>query len=173
MIDLKFNTVDVDVMATELGATHEQLRLAMNSAVRKINVTIRRAALRRMAEDTGLPQKRFARRIRSFKVGRDGTAWKVFIGLDSINLRELGAKETKTGVAARGTQYQGAFFGKSVDGRDAVFKRVGAGRLPIKQVRRGIEPIGDNILDDAAQIFETRFWKVLEAELKWRTQTRR
>jgi hypothetical protein len=171
VINLQIDANGVDRMAQEIGATEEQLRKALNSTVRKINVTMRREAVRQMSQETGLPQKRFMRRIRSFKLGRTAGGWKVFIGLDSLNLMELGAKETATGVTSRKGAVKSAFMAVGKSGIASVFKRTGRGRLPIKQIRHDIEPIGTDILAAAERIFDARFFKVLEAELKWRTQT--
>lgn len=171
MIHLAIDDLVLDRLAAEVRATDDQVRRALNSTVRRLNTTMRREAMRQMSQATGLPQKRFSQRIRSFKLARGNGGWKVFIGLDSLNLLELGAHQAAGGIEAKGQFYQGAFFGLSKGTIATVFKRKGKARLPIQQVRKDISPIGDAILASAERIFNDRFFKVLEHELKWRTQT--
>ncbi len=172
MLALRFDTKRLEQQVAALQATDDQVRRALNTTIGRINTAIRRAGLRAMSDETGLPQKRFAKRIRSFRLLKSAhQGWKIFVGLDSLNLLELGAKETQTGVKAKGVEHKSAFIAVMPNGKAGVFKRRGKERLKIAAVRHDIEHIGDDILAEAEQIFDARFWKTFEHQLKWQTQT--
>ena len=100
----------------------------------------------------------------------------VWYGLNPVALIRLGARQTSTGVSARGgRKVDGAFIARARGGGAQVFKRKGRERLPIVVQAADIEARAtDYIQDDlaGARAFEQQFHRVFEHEIQWQMRKR-
>lgn len=172
MISTEIDARDLDRLVVELAATHEQVKRALNSTLRKMAAWVRTRSVRGLSKELGIKQKTIRRRLRSIKArptANGGAEVKVWYGLDPIALVHLGAKQSGKGVRASGGRFvQGAFIAKG-----QVFKRKGKERLPLEKQSADIVDKSERFLDDGllnSAAFEAQFFKTFEHELKWQTR---
>lgn len=180
MINLQVDALPLNVLATELGATEEQVRKALRSTVNKLAAWLRTRAARTLSAELRIKQNVLRYRLKKMKpkVGPGGTIGGLWIGLNDLDLKYLGAKQDSTGVTARGQSFKQAFLGprpgtkaRKLNGH--AFRRTGTSRLPIDKVELPIQSEAEKALESAVlefRAFEVQFYKTFEHEIKWRTR---
>jgi hypothetical protein len=181
MIELKIDAMRLDTLVIESNGTPEQVRKALRSTVSKLSTWLRTRATRAMSAELQVKQKVLRFRLKNIKLKQapNGSAGGIWLGLNDLDFIHLGgATQDAQGVNFRGREFSKAFMGprpgtvsSKLKGR--AFKRKGASRLPIEKVGLPIQDQANKALESEVMewaAFETQFFKVLEHELKWRTQ---
>lgn len=178
MIDLKIETDGLQRAARALGATDALVRQAMRSAVGKITRWTRTRSARELSKRLAVQQKVLRPRIRTRRLRRTARGMEagVWYGLNPVALIRLGARQTQTGVSARGRRrVEGAFIARASGGGQQVFKRKGRARLPIAVQVADIEARAADYLEhdlvDSRDV-ELQFRRVFEHEIQWRMRKR-
>ena len=119
MIELQVDAVGLQQAARELGATGAQVQQALRSTVGKMTRWARMRSVRDLGKGLVVPQKVLhprvkARRLRRTARGAESGVW---YGLNPVALIRLGARQTRTGVSARGgRKVDGAFIARARGG---------------------------------------------------------
>lgn len=178
MIELQVDAAGLQQAAREMGATGAQVQQALRSTVGKMTRWARTRSVRDLGKGLVVPQKVLRPRVKARRLQRTarGAEAGVWYGLNPVALIRLGARQTRTGVSARGgRKVQGAFIARARGGGPQVFKRKGRERLPIAMQAADIEArAADYIQDDLAEsrAFEQQFRRVFEHEIQWRMRKR-
>lgn len=166
----------------ELQATDKQVIFAMGRALRRTEATLRRMSSKGLTQVLQLRALGTMRkRLKSIKLRMSSPTAKeqgvaLWYGLNPLPVSAFKGrpKENGTGAAFRGEQYNGAFVGRSkVKGKQTIFKRKGAERLPIVEQLHPIEDqavayIEDEIFDQVLTIFWQHFTRDLRARVKFK-----
>ena len=176
-LGIEFDVEGLQAMVDAYGATEAQFTAAMRSTYGRMARWLRTQSVRGLSSQLRIPQKILRRRLRTYRlqggVGSRGEGAKVWYGLRPIPFSALSPRETSKGVRTAGGRFEeGAFIAK-LFGRLQVLKRVGKARVPLRAVYADIVDestiyIEDNLVGTAE--FDAQFFKILERELKWRTQ---
>lgn len=174
---IEISTTEIERVASSLGATPQIAEKAMNSTLAKMATWLKTRSIKGLSKTLIMQPKIIRRRLKTLRLhkGANGSFARIWYGLDPVSLINLQARQTKQGVRAYGGRFvKSAFITKGRNGNKQVFKRVGAARLPIKKQTDPILQKADHYLDTDAinsADFMQQFFKVLEHELTWRTQT--
>lgn len=176
-LSIEIDGRQVQSLAAAFGATEAQVEAAMRSTYTKMAKWLRTRAVRGLSAKLAIPQKILRARIRAYRLQGGtraaGDGAKVWFGLRPIPFSMLKPRATADGVRAAGGRFEkGAFIG-TLRGREQVLKREGAGRLPIRIVYADVEDPANIYVEDeliGSAEFDMQFFKLLEHELKWRTQ---
>jgi hypothetical protein len=163
-------------LVIELVATEKQVKFALSRALNRTATTLRTMAARSLKNDLQLRTIALLRkRMRSLRLrvsSQEGfTLW---FGLNDMPVSWFQGipKETTTGAQHKETNFEGAFVARSkFKNRKTVFKRDGAGRLPITEQLKAIGDKAKIVIED--EIFvktEDIFWKHFERDLRARTK---
>lgn len=173
-------TIDIDgrginALADTFGATEKQVKAAMRSTYAKMGRWLRTQSVRGLSAKLKIQQKILRSRIRTYRMQHgmdDGQGAKVWYGIKDIAFARLNPKESGKGVKAQGGRFEeGAFIAK-LYGRDAVLKRIGKERVPLRIVYAEIAEEAVTYIEDVligTAMFDAQFYRFLEHELKWRT----
>lgn len=166
MINLQISEQGISQIVDELGATPEQCKKALRSALSKMARWLQTRTTKGLSAELQIQQKIIRRRLKKTNIvtTADGYAIKLWYGLNDISLIHLGARETKKGVTAGKRKVDGAFIAKG-----QVFKRTGKARLPIEKQVVTIQKQANDYLEGAISQsdFDAQFFKTFEHELKW------
>lgn len=178
MIALEIDAAGLQQAAHALGATGAQVQQAMRSTLGKMSRWARTRSARELSAGLAVPQKVLRPRIkvRGLRRTARGAETGIWYGLNPVALIRLGARQTRTGVSARGgRRVDGAFIAQARGGKQQVFRRKGRERLPIAVQTAAIEEkAADYLQHDLAEsrAFEQQFRRVFEHELQWRMRKR-
>lgn len=168
-------------VADELGGTDKQVKFALTRALRRTEATLRRMSSKGLQRElqlraAGALRKRL-KSIKVRKVGGLGAGNEVglWYGLNDLPVSAFKGRprENASGAAFRSQQYDGGFVAKSkVKGKQTIFKRKGAERLPVVEQlvpieSAAIEFIEDQVFDQVEQIFWQHFRRDLAARIKF------
>lgn len=179
-LDVDFDHRSLTALVNAFGATEAQFEAAMRSTYGKMGRWLRTRGVRELSSLLKIKQKILRGRIKAFGLqggigNRTHAAGaKVWFGLRPISLMRLNARQVPGGVRADGGRFIPHAFIATIHGRPQVMRRVGTSRLPIEAVQADIdEPalvyVEDNLIGTTE--FDSQFFRFLEHELKWRTQT--
>lgn len=123
---LDIDAGEIDALARSVEATEADVTKAMNRALSRTARHVFTQVRRSVSKSAMVPQKVLRSRLR-LRVSRRAGQAVIWVGLNPLNPTRIGARQTKTGVTARGRRrFPGAFIA-----RGRVFKRRGQGRLPL------------------------------------------
>jgi hypothetical protein len=174
--------IDIDgrgitALADMFGATQAQIDAAMRSTYGKMARWLRTQSVRGLSSRLKIQQKILRSRIKTFRmqhgIGGGDVQAKVWYGIKDIAYARLNPKESGTGVRAQGGRFEAGAFIAKLHGRQQVLKRVGAKRVPLKVVYAEISDEAITYIEDVlvgTAMFDAQFYRLLEHELKWRTQ---
>lgn len=137
MLTVSVNLEELASVQRALTATTEQVNRAATRALNKTLTFMGGQGRRILAEESGLPLKSLRSRVRIGKASRSTLRGSVWFGLAPIKAIYAGsARQTRSGVTARGLSYTGAFLATMPStGHLGIFKRRGSARLPIDEQR--------------------------------------
>ena len=175
-------SVDIDGRGIEallhaFAPTEKQVEAALRSTYGRMARWLRTQSVRDLSVRLKIQQKILRGRVRTYRmqhgVGGTGEGAKVWYGLRRVPFSRLGARKSGKGMRTAGGRYVEGAFEARLNGRKEVVKRVGEKRVPLEVVYAEISDesqiyIEDNLIGTAA--FDIQFFKILEHELKWRTQ---
>lgn len=195
-VDVKF---DVKKLTSKLTAIERKvIPAATNSALNKVATTARNESAeiitKRMGKAKGLSAAGFKRLVKIKRSTRKTLVATISVKGRHIPLIAFKARKAKGGVIAtawgKRKLYKGAFIAKVPSGHKGVFKRTGARRGDIKQVKKGANvgqryrpqlSIGELFGPSVSSVFKdvevatvmrdvvkVKFPKVFEKELKFR-----
>lgn len=176
MISIQIDTKDMERAVAELAATPVQLERALRSTLRKMAAWARTRSVKGLSDTLKIQQKVIRRRLRRIKAKNTpgGVEVSIWYGLNPLALIHLQARETSTGVRASGGRFaKSAFKATAKNGKEQVFKRRGAARLPLEKQTTDIQDQAEKFLDGGllrSAAFETQFYKTLDHELRWQTR---
>jgi hypothetical protein len=133
---------------TLLGVLQKDMKAALRTAVRQTGQWANREGARGLAKAAKVPLNVLRKGLRikfQYQSVKGFSTARLWYGLNAISLKYLGAKQQKKGVRARSVTYKGAFVSSPLGGH--AFQRVGKSRLPIKEVKYGIEDAGYDFLE--------------------------
>lgn len=140
---------------------HQLRAKAFSRAMRRVSRTVRTRVVRRSAERISIPQKFVRRTYTMLGTGRNTIEAVVRSGW--IPLYKLGARQTRRGVTVRGRgRIDHAFIATMQSGHTGAFMRIGARRLPIRELF-GPNPASD--IANSPDVFEKVLVDVAETEL--------
>lgn len=142
--------------------------VAANRAVRWARVQLQRGLAARL----GVPQNALQGRLKALVARRRGSA-AVWIALAPLNVVRARPKVTRTGVAAAGRDFEGAFVGRGRYGGRAGLRRKGAARTPLEAVSLDVAGVGVPLIRlQAWPELEAQFLRLYVAELERRGAAR-
>lgn len=134
MLTVSVNIEELSNVQRALTATTSQINRAATRALNKTLTWTGGQGRRILAQESGLALKSLKSRVRIGKASRSTLRGSVWFGLAPVKaIYAGGARQTKTGVTARGLSYTGAFLATMPTGHLGIFKRRGAARLPIDE----------------------------------------
>lgn len=169
----------------ELQASEKQIKLALNSAMRRTATTLRTMSARGLKNElqlrtVGLLRKRLKslrlssgmNRFSSSAATEGVTLW---YGLNDMPVSWFKGtpKRTSGGASMRGQEIAGGFIARSkFKGRRTIFKREGKSRLPITEQNLPVEDkaivfIEDEIFAETEAIFWKHFMRDLRARVTY------
>ncbi|BAO20609.1 putative minor tail protein Z [Pseudomonas phage PPpW-3] len=164
----------------ELQATDKQVMFALSRAMRRTEATLRRISAKGLVRILQLRTASILRkRLKSIKMrkgGLDKDGAGLWYGLNDLPVSSFKGRPsaTKDGASFRGTEYDGAFVGRSkVKGKQTIFKRVKEDRLPVAEQLHSVEDkaivfIEDEVFDQVLDIFWEHFKRDLRARVKFK-----
>lgn len=174
--DTNFSLHAADIHAFVDRYTTDQavIKAALRSTAAKMARWVKGRAQRQLPAELRMKPSIVRRRLRTIAARSTsaGAEAAVFVGLNPVAYRWLSPRKTATGVSTKAGTAKGAFFGKTPKGTAQVFRRKGKQRLPVSVVKAEVAPTAESYLErelfsDAE--FESKFFEILERELKWRT----
>lgn len=175
MIEFRIDARQLAQIADEFGASEQDLRRAFSAALSRTARALRtmaRKALRAGLDLRAASVLRARLRLKRIKAAGLG-AVSLWVGTNDIPASWLKGtpRETAAGATQGGRSFSGAFVGRGQgSGKRLIFRRRGAGRLPIEAVTVPVADEMGRILDD--EVFEEAgklIMKHLRAELRART----
>lgn len=169
-------SVNLEELASVQGALRATTGQIDRAATRSLNKTLSWAGgqgRRILAQESGLPLKSLRSRVRIGKASRDTLRGSVWFGLAPVKAIYAGsARQTRTGVSARGLSYTGAFLATMPStGHLGIFKRRGPARLPIDEQRIYLAYTAEHLSSLGARAHErlrTIFGQEINYELRVR-----
>jgi hypothetical protein len=168
-------SVNLEELASVQGALTATTGQINRAAARSLNKTLSWAGgqgRRILAEESGLALKSLRSRVRIGKASRDTLRGSVWFGLAPVKAIYAGsARQTRTGVSARGLSYTGAFLATMPTGHLGIFKRRGPARLPIDEQRIYLAYTAEHLSSLGARAHErlrTIFGQEINYELRVR-----
>lgn len=162
-------------VANELEASEKQFKAALSRACNRTAASLRKLSGRGLKDELQLRTLGIMRkRLKSIKLRSKGTGLVLWYGLNDLPVSSFKgrAKQTEDGAEFRGEKFDGAFVARSgVKGKRTVFKRKGAGRLPISEQLMPIKDKADVFIED--EIFtkvEEIFWQHFRRDLAARVK---
>ena len=166
----------------ELQATDKQVMFALGRAMRRTEATLRRLSSKGLTQVLQLRAASVLRkrlksvRVRMSGAGKADQGMGLWYGLNDLPVSSFKGRPTRTkdGASFRGTEYDGAFVGRSkVKGKQTIFKRVKEARLPVAEQLHAVEDkaivfIEDEIFDQVLDIFWQHFRRDLRARVKFK-----
>lgn len=182
---LAFEFKDAEALGVELQATDKQVRAALSRAAQRTASALRRRASRALASELELRAVSLIRnrlkagRVRGVAARGDqfGGGARLWFGLNPMPVQWFKGRPTKTpgGAQHRGTEFKGAFVGRSALGRRRVtiFRRRAGERLPIHEETIEVSDkmqvyIEDEIMAEASDLFWQAFERDLRARVKYK-----
>lgn len=185
-----FLNFDIDLKqlreaGAELQASEKQIVFALNRALRRTASTLRTMSARGLKNELQLRTLAMLRkRLKSLKVrsgmnslggGKATEGVQLWYGLNEMPASWFKgrARKTSAGASKRGHEVPGGFIRHSrFQGRQTIFKREGAARLPITEQNLPIEDkatvyIEDNIFDQTEDIFWRHFMRDLRSRVSF------
>jgi len=149
-VTVKVDASDFTTLARALNGLPGEIKVkAISRALRRVGEMARTQIVRKAAADSGMRVGDVRSKTLLFNAG-GGTA-EIIMRSDWWPLFKLGgARQTKTGVTVRNWgSHAGAFLGGLKSGHQGVFRRVGASRLPIRELW-GPNPVAEIHQDEPA-----------------------
>lgn len=167
----------VQALVDAFGASEAQVQAAMRSTYGKMARWLRAQSLKGLSAKLRIQQKLLRSRLRTYRmqhgIGNTGEGAKVWYGLRDIPFIRLQPRETAKGVRAAGGRFEDGAFIASLHGSPQVLKRIGKSRVPLRIVYAEIQDDAVTYIEDelvGTAVFDAQFYKILEHELRWRTQ---
>jgi len=158
----KATALDFAELAAKFDATPARVQIAARRAIAKATKWANDKILGEMPELTGIRARIIKGRVRMDIKEASGRVW---FGLNPVSAGRLDPRQDESGVTADGFEFAGAFIVDSLGGN--VFKRRGAGHLPIdKQEVTIAEKAAIGVRQIAAET-QAQFFKELRNQLKW------
>lgn len=184
MINFNIEKSELDLISAELDGTEKAIKLAMRRTISRMAGWIRVRAGKAVRKETKLKADVLRRRLKNIKIktSKDYVNGGVWIGYNPIDISRMPyAEQDEVGVVSgngsgQAKYFDGAFMGpkpgvKSRKLRGGAFVRKGKKRNPIERVGYDIAKEVEKALDDDIfKGFEAQFYKIFEADLKWRMQ---
>lgn len=169
-VRVKAGDVDISALVGRWLPDDKQLQQALATATRKTLRWARAAAVRAVRAETGLPADILRNRINVYIRTSNGRS-RLFFGLRPVSASLLNPRQGKEGVRTKGGgRFPGAFIVDMGD-YDAVFSRVGKESHPLEYQRVFFHREAEQtIRADILPHWQAQYLKILEQELKWRTQ---
>jgi hypothetical protein len=133
--ELTFDTSELQALGRAISRLPGDIKAkAMARAMSRMRDMARTRVVKRTAERVKLPPKR-VRDITTARFNAGSNTIEIIEKSGWISLYKLGATQTKSGVRVRlRGSYKSAFIAKMGSGHSGVMKRVGAARLPIREL---------------------------------------
>ncbi len=173
---IHLTTEQIDELAAKLEDGDKAIAPAMRRAVNKVSRWVNEEAWKRIAGASGVESKIIGGRIKlsAARESGDSIIGQVWVGLDPISLRRLGATQDGSGVTAGPGKAPGAFIVGKLN--DHVFKRrnnkdVNPKKhgLPIDKQEYTIAQKSELILATLADLAGKMLLEEFARELKWQT----
>lgn len=177
MLHFDIDAHGLQKIGNELQATEKQVRFALNRALRRTEASLRKLSSKGLTQELQLRTATALRkRLKSVRIrqGKDGSVG-LWYGLNPLPASSFkGRASQEDGGAWYGDYYfKDAFVAKSkYKGRNTIFKREGAKRLPIteqgiKISDRAIVFIEDEVFVQTEEIFWNHFRRDLKARVNY------
>ena len=164
-MQINYDFTPVLKISNALRAAGKQVPLILNRAINHAGDKARNQMRTVLVGQTGLKRKTLVKAVKSRKAFGGG-AYTIYSKGGNVRLKFFGARETRAGVSAApwnkrqvyaGTFIKGGRFPKRVAlGMGGhVFKRTGAGRLPIENSKSGLFIATEMITGKSESIFYT------------------
>jgi len=139
---------------------------AMNDTVKQINTQVRR----QMADDLGIQQKHFKRRLKVYRASRKNWEAKNWVGTKILIPVSAVFKSGRKGIAyakARGLVDANSLFEATMPtGHSGIFRRKGQSRLPIQEVSIDLSDAAIKAVSKwGPKIVRERFRRILAGKL--------
>ena len=168
----------------EIGATLNQVRYALHSALRRTEATLRKNATSELKRRLNLRAAvAIRKRFRSLKVkssiqmrssGANKGEAGIWLGLNDLPVSDFKGRpaDDPAGAFLNDYFFENGFVTKSkFKGKNTIFKRAGKSRLPIQEQTIDIwNPSMEYIEADLFQSIEELFWQHFRRDLKARVQ---
>lgn len=158
---------DLDEVQRELAPQ------AAADALNKAAELARTQSARRIAQLKDMPYGTIRSRFSLRKATKVGLTAQLRLRVTAVMAQDIGKpKQTRTGAKVRSHTFPGAFvqFSKWAQ-KDAVFKRVGRERYPIRFQNVPIEPVASNVtLAQVANVVAARWHELFTAALAYRLE---
>lgn len=181
-VDLEVQTVEVERIIKELGATPAVVRAAMSRALKRTASSLRVASSKRIVPELELRRAGdFRNRIRNMRtrLNANGGVLGVWYGLNDFPVswfkgRPRRVRRREKGPSFRGSTFDGAFVARRRGSKGTtIYRREGKSRFPIREEGMPIKDrvdviLEDEILPDAADLFLDLFVRDLRARMKFK-----
>lgn len=177
MIHFDVDAQGLREVADQLGATDKQVRAALSRALRRTEASLRKLSSKGLTKELQLRTAQALRkRLRTIKLRTTGadSELALWYGLNSLPVSSFKGrpKEDPAGAFAGAFFFKDGFVAKSqYKGRNTIFKRQGAKRLPIEEQTIAIHDDAIVFIED--EIFvqtEDIFWQHFRRDLQARVQ---
>lgn len=166
-LHVKVDDSRLAIIAAELEAIPEQVEKAMRSAINRTVKWMQTRARRALMDELNIPSKVIRARLRYALYNIESGRGRVWFGLDPVSVMRLSPRQTKTGVTARGEQYQHAFIARGRNGNKHVFIRTGKGRKPLEAVYKDLATGTDVFENHVFEGWDAFLYQRFEHELQW------
>lgn len=171
-ISIEFKTDDIAEVVGRIGKAVENN--ALPSSINKTMKMARTATVRKVAGEFRVPVRAIKERFWIKSATRNKPVGVMSLGILPVRSGDIGKpRQSKAGARAGTYFWQGAFAARMPSGHQAVFKRRGRARLPIKETTVVISPRAENLFAEQARInMRQDFPRIFRHELQYRASRR-
>lgn len=162
MFRFNINPTGIEQLALDLAASEKQVAYAMTRALSRTATTLRTIGARRLRTELQLRTISLLRkRLKSMQRRASSAVW--------FGLNDMPVSWFKGTPRASGP---GQFLATSkIKGRKTVFKRIGAGRLPIEEQLKTVDGKADKVIEkELFEMTEAVFWNHFQRDLRARVK---
>lgn len=169
MLQFDFDDKKIRDIAEAIDATDQDVKRAMNRAVKRTAGTIRRLSSTGLQTELGLRNATaLRRRMREYRVGKGRNSVKLWYGANDLPISAFPGRKTQVsgGVKVGEIMLHGAFLTK-VRGKVSAYVREGRGRW---NIREATVPVADRIMifleDNVFVDIDAILWQHFEREIR-------
>jgi len=175
LLNFDINAVQLQDIINSLQASEKQIRLAVNRAISRTAASLRVRSSKGLQKELQLRSAAdIRRRLKTIKVkkSRGTNDLILWFGANDLPISALkgSARKTEEGASFRDKSFSGAFISKNRKGKQTIFKRLQAKRLPVAEQTY---PVADKIQtfveDEIFSELPEIFFKFFEQDLRART----
>lgn len=168
MLRFDFDDSEIRKLAADLNADDQQVKRAMNRALKRTAGTVRKRSSTGLQAALGLRSATaLRRRIKEYRLGKGGNSVKLWYGVNDLPLSAFPgrAKQSADGMQVGGINIAGGF---RIKGKSGIYVRTGRSRWDIREATVPIEDkarvfIEDEVFAEIPEILMGNFVRELRA----------